>query len=118
MDLQRLPYDEVLGRWWLYPVLPLALLAAAAVSADVPNALDARACAGRATSPALFVHHPRDRLGPFGHAVDVFLRPAGPKDLFVSAVERHRHFHVILAADPKAQDRALEFLGERLGATP
>lgn len=116
MDLERLPYAEVLGRWWLYPVLPLALLAAAAVSADVPDALDARACAARATAPVLFVHHPRDRLGPFGHAVDIFLRYAGPKELFVSAVETHRHFHVILAEDPKAQARTLAFLAARLGA--
>jgi fermentation-respiration switch protein FrsA (DUF1100 family) len=98
----------------LDPDAPQYILIDIAVSADVPESLDVRACAARATMPALFIHHPKDRLGPFGHATGIFLRYAGAKDFFVSGLEAHRHFHIILETDQEAQARVLAFLRARL----
>jgi alpha-beta hydrolase superfamily lysophospholipase len=115
-DLKRLPYARLLQMWPLWPLLPVTLPLAAAVSAGVPAALDPPRCAARSTIPALFVHHPLDPVTPVAHTRRIFARYAGPKTLLLSDLAELPTYHLILAADDAVRERVARFVEERLGA--
>jgi pimeloyl-ACP methyl ester carboxylesterase len=97
--------------WWLmYPLYPLTLTVALCIKASVPEDLDVnRALDAKPTVPALFIHHPRDRVTPYRSARKIFDQYSGPKQwIDLSALDSPGH-HMTGFHNPELTARVLVF---------
>lgn len=114
IDLKTIPFVKVRQIWQFWPLAPITLPYATFVSASIPGELDAARCARSAGKvPALFLHHPKDRMTPYGSARSLYEAYAGPKHFEVFGT-RNRQYHLLLSRDSGAQAVVLKAIASWL----
>src|SRR5258706_750604 len=101
-----------LNDWWLfYPFYPLTIGAAWLISAGVPDNLDVqRALQIPSNVPALFIHHPGDKITPYRIARRIFDKYQGPKQ-WVTLEKKHSwERHMTAGYDLEIQAEIVHFL--------
>jgi hypothetical protein len=101
-----------LNDWWLfYPLYPLTICFACLVSAGVPETLDVeRALETSGAVPALFIHHPEDKITPYRTAQKIFTQYRGPKKWITLEKQHSRERHMTGSYDIEIQQEIVSFL--------
>lgn len=114
INLRTIPFRKMLQWWPLLPLFPLTLPYASFVSLSIPGDLSPGRCAEHAGDvPALFLHHPRDVMTPYGSARSLYDAYSGPKEFDVLD-SRNGQYHLLLSRDRSAQSKVLAALGRWL----
>jgi len=101
--------------WWLYPIYPITVFNTVLISASVPDDLDLRVALKRQPHiPALFIHHPKDRITPYRTARQIYERYQGPKEWISLASQGNSACHMIGCVDPAITGQILAFLRDHL----
>lgn len=98
--------------WWLfYPLYPLTFCAASLISAGVPESLNIQqALKSPSKVPALFIHHPQDKITPFRSARRVFDKYQGPKKWLTLEKKHSWERHMTGAYNVEIQKEIVAFL--------
>ena len=108
-------YTKANELWLIYPLYPTTLLNTFLITSSVPKELDLRtALKRRPQIPALFIHHPRDRITPYRAARQIYEKYEGPKEWLELDYDGNNARHMIAGGDPAAKARILSFLHSRL----
>jgi pimeloyl-ACP methyl ester carboxylesterase len=104
------------NEWWLfYPFYPSSFVVASLIGASVPRELSVqRALKRHPAIPALFIHHPNDRVTPYGNAHRIFEQYPGPKELIILHTEHSLVNHMTANSDPAVCGKITGFLKEKL----
>jgi pimeloyl-ACP methyl ester carboxylesterase len=102
--------------WWLiYPIYPATFCFTFLMSMSVPNDLDVQCALKRHPAvPALFLHHPRDRITPYRVARRIFEQYAGEKEWITLQTKDTWPAHMNAGSDPKVTREVLRFLKQTL----
>ena len=105
-----------LNDWWLlYPLYPLTFGAALLMSAGVPDSLDiGQALERHPIIPALFIHHPKDKVTPYRQARRIFEAYKGPKEWITLQTVHSWECHMTACYDGEATARIVRFLTTHL----
>jgi hypothetical protein len=105
--------------WYLFPLYPMLLPAAAAVSATVPDNLDVAKCINAYSDiPIIFAHHPYDVVTPFERAFDLFSIYRGDKQFLIPRNAVPPQYHANLLNDVEIQNEIIRFLQTNLSNQP
>ena len=108
---RTIAYAKANDMWWIYPLYPTTLLNTFLITSAVPPELDLRTALKRHPRiPALFIHHPRDRITPCRTARQIYEQYEGPKEWLLLPYEGNSARHMIATVDPKVTGRILGFL--------
>jgi fermentation-respiration switch protein FrsA (DUF1100 family) len=116
VDPKRVALSKV-NEWWLfYPFYPSSFVVASLIGASVPADLSVQqALKPRPAIPALFIHHPKDRVTPYGDARRIFEKYTGPKELILLRTEQLFVNHMTANSDSSVCGKIIGFLKENLG---
>ena len=105
-----------LNDWWLfYPFYPVTIGAACAISAQVPDDLDTdKALALTGSVPALFIHHPADKLTPYRIAWRIYESYHGHKKWVTLQKDHSWEKHMTASYDQEVNEQVLGFLQESM----
>lgn len=114
-DPKAIAYTKLKQLWYLFPLYPILLPTAVAVSATVPDELDVTKCVTAYRDiPVMFVHHPYDTVTPFVSAFDLFSRYRGDKQFLIPQHSAPPQYHTSLQNDMRIQSEIIRFLQTRL----
>jgi hypothetical protein len=115
INLKTIALAKVNECWPLYPIYPLGLCVALIVSVGVPDNLSFRQALGHhSVIPALFIHHPEDKVTPYRSAHRIFERYYGPKEWITLQTEHSKEFHMTASDDLEVRGRVIDFLENQL----
>jgi hypothetical protein len=108
-------YSQANDIWWIYPIYPTTLLNTFLITCSVPKELDLRTALKRHPQiPALFIHHPRDRITPYRTARKIYQQYEGPKEWLELDYNGNNARHMIASGDEHVTRSILAFLRSRL----
>ena len=115
VDLKNAPFTVVHSSWALCLVYPFTGPLALVVRAGVPAELSGRAALRRGPQmPALFIHHPQDRVTPYRGARRLFDQYPGPKEMLVPQIADGNDLHMTGNSDPRVRSAVVGFLQHNL----
>ena len=105
-----------LNDWWLfYPFYPLTIGAVCLITAGVPDNLNVqKALQIPSNVPALFIHHPEDKITPYRIARRIFNRYHGPKEWITLEKKHSWERHMTASYDAEIKEEVVRFLKRRL----
>jgi hypothetical protein len=105
-----------LNDWWFfYPCYPLTFSVALFMSGGVPDNLNVqKALQNHPAIPALFVHHPKDKITPYRAARRIFEQYEGPKEWLIVQADHSWERHMTASYDREISERVIRFLQDRL----
>lgn len=117
LDPESIAYTKLKQLWYLFPLYPILLPTAIAVSATVPDELHVAECVSAYSDiPLIFVHHPHDVVTPFEQASDLFGSYRGEKQFLIPQHANPPQYHTNLKGDLKTQSAIIRFLQAHLSA--
>ncbi|SDX99310.1 alpha/beta hydrolase [Nitrosomonas sp. Nm33] len=118
-DPGSIAYSKLKQLWYLFPLYPILLPTAVAVSATIPDELDVAKCVTTYSDiPIIFIHHPDDAVTPFERAFDLFSAYQGDKQFLIPRHPVPPQYHTSLLNDMKIQNEIVRFLQDHLSARP
>jgi len=111
VDLKTVAWSKVVDWWALYPLFPITFPMAGIACARMPSELSiTKALARHPHIPALFIHHPDDRVTPYRIAHRTYERYEGPKEFIDLHADRTGEFHMTGAFEPEIRARVVAFI--------
>ena len=111
VDPEAIPYSKLKQLWYLFPLYPVLVPIAVAVSRTVPKELHVTDClAEYHVVPILFIHYPSDDVTPFDAALRLFGVYAGPAEFIVPLQSRRPQYHMSMWADVAVQESVVAFV--------
>jgi pimeloyl-ACP methyl ester carboxylesterase len=108
-------YSKANDLWWIYPIYPTTLLNTFLITSSVPKELDLRTALERHPQiPALFIHHPRDRITPYRTARKIYEQYEGQKEWLELDYDGNNARHMIASGRGDVTSRILGFLHSHL----
>lgn len=111
VDLRTVALSKAINWWPLYPIFPIIVPTVAVICAQVPADLSVqKALQEHSQVPALFIHHPEDRVTPYRIARRIYERYEGPKEFMVLQTDRTGEFHMTGAYESDIKDKIAGFV--------
>jgi pimeloyl-ACP methyl ester carboxylesterase len=118
VDLKTVAWSTVIDWWGLYPIFPITFPAAGLACARVPGELSiSKALERHPQMPALFIHHPADRVTPYRAARRMYAKYEGPKEFIDLRADRTGEFHMTGAYEAEIRARILAFIQDAMKRT-
>ena len=115
VDLKTVAVSKAIDWWPLYPIFLITVPTVTAVYVLVPDELSMEEALERNPQmPALFIHHPEDRVTPYRVARKVYEKYGGPKQFIVLETDRTGEFHVTGAYEADVQEKVISFVQQVL----